>query len=188
MNYFTGIPVPNDFSVEGLPSMKKFIIQAIFCSFCEDFQFHMGHRLMHTPFFYQRFHKIHHRYKTTLFCATTYCHPFEMVIGNILPSVLGPMILGNKMHITAVWGWLIFRVIESIDGHCGYDFPWSPYRLLPLTADYGYHVYHHSNNVGNYSSFFSIWDTILGSNTSYYKFLEDFTKECNSSKHEKKIK
>jgi fatty acid hydroxylase domain-containing protein 2 len=26
----------------------------------EDFFFNMGHRLMHTPFFYKHIHKVHH--------------------------------------------------------------------------------------------------------------------------------
>ena len=45
--------------------------------------------------------------------------------------------------------------------------------MLPFGSDYGYHVYHHSNNVGNYSSFFTLWDTVFGSNKAYYEFLEE---------------
>ena len=45
--------------------------------------------------------------------------------------------------------------------------------MLPFGSDYGYHVYHHSGNVGNYSSFFTFWDTVFGSNKTYYEFLEE---------------
>lgn len=176
-NWFVGLPASNDFTEEGLPGMKKFFIQVMFCAIVEDFTFHMAHRLNHTPFFYSRIHKIHHRYKIVLSCATVYCHPLEMLICNIIPTVLGPIILDNKIHITAMWGWLIFRTIESIIGHSGYEFPCDPYRLLPLTSDYGAHVYHHSHNVGNYSSFFSVWDTIFGSNKAYKAYLEEFKKD-----------
>ena len=34
-----------------------------------------------------------------------------------------------------------------------------------------YHDYHHSTNVGNYSGFFSFWDTICGTNQHYYKAI-----------------
>ena len=45
--------------------------------------------------------------------------------------------------------------------------------MLPFGSDYGYHVYHHSNNVGNYSSFFTLWDTVFGSNKAYYEYLKE---------------
>ena len=73
------------------------------------------------------------------------------------------------MHMTSVFGWYIVRIAESMDGHCGYAFPWSPFKLLPLQGDEGYHAYHHSTNSGNYSSFFTLWDTVFGSNTDYHE-------------------
>ena len=116
---------------------------------------------------------MHHEHRTTVAIATNYTHPFEFVFGNVLPSIMGQLILGPHMHITTVWCWAILRTLESQEGHCGYDFPWSVFRLLPFGSDYGYHVYHHSHNIGNYSSFFTLWDTILGSNKAYYRFLDE---------------
>lgn len=77
------------------------------------------------------------------------------------------------MHIIASLTWIAIRTGESIEGHTGYEFTWSPTRILPFACDYGYHAYHHSHNIGNYSSFFSIWDTIFGSNKEYYNFLAE---------------
>jgi len=168
-NYFTGIPVNHDFSVEGIPTIYKFVAQNFFCVFVLDFLFHMNHRLFHHPFVYKRLHKIHHEYKVSIFCATVYCHPIEMLVCNIFPSIAGPLILGKSMHVTAVTGWLIPIGVGSIVDHCGYEFTWSPFRLVPFTCDYGYHVFHHSHNVGNFSTFFHFWDTILGSNNKYYQ-------------------
>ena len=64
------------------------------------------------------------------------------------------------------------RVGETLDGHCGYDFSFSPYRLIPLSGSAEYHDFHHSRNVGNYSSFFSIWDSVWGTNKAFYEHLE----------------
>jgi methylsterol monooxygenase/4-alpha-methyl-delta7-sterol-4alpha-methyl oxidase len=61
--------------------------------------------------------------------------------------------------------------METCDGHCGYEFSWSPFRLLPLSGSSNYHNYHHSKNVGNYGSFFTLWDTICGTNKTYFRFL-----------------
>jgi len=64
----------------------------------------------------------------------------------------------------------LIRLGEAIDGHSGYEFSWSPYRLLPLSTSAAYHDFHHTHNVGNYSSFFSIWDTVFNSNKAFYEF------------------
>ena len=68
--------------------------------------------------------------------------------------------------------WIIVRITKTINEHCGYEFPWSPYRLFPMTTTKGYHDFHHSYNLGNYCSFFRIWDSIFGYNKVYYKGLE----------------
>ena len=60
-----------------------------------------------------------------------------------------------------------------VEDHCGYEFSWSPFRLLPFGSDYAYHAYHHSANIGNYSSFFTTWDSVFGSNKAYYEYLQE---------------
>ena len=76
--------------------------------------------------------------------------------------------------------WIIYRIFESADAHSGYEFPWSPYRLVPFSgiflvlnlAPASYHNYHHTHNKGNYATFFSLWDTVFGTNKSYNAFIE----------------
>ena len=58
--------------------------------------------------------------------------------------------------------------MESVDSHSGYEFPFTPFRLVPFSGSATYHDYHHSSNTGNYSSFFTIWDTLFNENTDYY--------------------
>ena len=127
-------------------------------------------------------HKIHHKYNPTLFCAAAFAHPLELTFGNILPSGVGVILLGKRMHMTTVIGWFMARGYESNEGHCGYEFSWSPFRFVPFATGYGYHAYHHLTSVGNYSSFFSIWDTIFGTNSSYEKYLKEFSKEFKAEK------
>lgn len=74
------------------------------------------------------------------------------------------------MHLYTLGFWYIIRTFETIDGHCGYEFSWSPYRLLPFSGSSEYHHYHHSHNIGNYSSFFYYWDTLCGTNKEFFKF------------------
>ena len=139
----------------------------------EDFVFHMSHRFLHWRHIYPYIHKLHHEHKVTIAIAVNYAHPLEFIFGNLLPAAVGTIILGKHMHITTVWAWYVFRTLESIEGHSGYDFTWSIFRMLPFGSDYGYHIYHHYHNLGNFSSFFTLWDTVLGSNKAYYEFLEE---------------
>ena len=55
--------------------------------------------------------------------------------------------LGKRMHFATAFTWYTLRFIESAEGHSGYEFSWSPFRVLPFASDYGYHAYHHSHNI-----------------------------------------
>jgi sterol desaturase/sphingolipid hydroxylase (fatty acid hydroxylase superfamily) len=102
--------------------------------------------------------------------AYAYFHPVDAVIGGMIPSAIGPMVLGEKMHYYTYLLWALLRILESTDGHSGYEFPWNPFRILPFAASATYHDFHHSHNLGNYSSFFTIWDKIFGSNKDFYEY------------------
>jgi len=65
--------------------------------------------------------------------------------------------------------WEILRTYETHEAHSGYEFPFSIFRVLPFTTDDSYHYYHHSKNVGNYSTFFTVWDTVFDNNVDYYE-------------------
>ena len=152
--------------------------------FCEDLTFTMSHRMLHHKLIYPHIHKIHHEHKVTIGPAGQHAHPLEFIFGNLLPTAIGVMILGKKIHFTTAFFWYGLRLMESVEGHSGYEFSWSLFRIIPFGSDYAYHAYHHSHNIGNYSSFFTIWDTILGTNNVYYKFLN----ESRAEKSQKKVK
>ena len=82
---------------------------------------------------------------------------------------MGPFLISDRVHMWTLLVWGILRHVESNDGHCGYEFPWSMFRILPFGADATYHTYHHAKNVGNYSSIMTIWDTIFNTNVDYYQ-------------------
>ena len=135
----------------------------------EDFLFYWLHRLSHTKLVYHYVHKQHHEFNHTVSYAAAYCKWPEYLFGNLLPAVAGAKFLANRMHLATYLMWMTFRVFESLDGHCGYEFPWSPYRLIPFSGSADFHNFHHEKNVGNYGSIFNIWDSICGTNSSYFK-------------------
>ena len=83
-------------------------------------------------------------------------------------SLHGPLLL--KSHIMTFWIWLVIRLSEAVDGHCGYDFWFVPFRYFPFRPGANVHDYHHSHNVGNYGSFFIFWDRICGTDVSYQEY------------------
>lgn len=164
-------------SPTNLPDALTIILQCSFCMIVDDFFFYWGHRLLHHPKLYPHIHKIHHQWNHTVIISNEYSHPLEYTIAN-LPAAIGPKILGKRMHLITLWMWIIMRVGESLDSHCGYEFSWSPYRLLPLSGSTSFHDYHHSTNVGNYGSYFTFWDTIFKTNKSYFSWLAKREKEA----------
>lgn len=153
------------------PTTLEFIFQIIFFMICEDFTFYWSHRTLHHKSLYPYIHKIHHEYNNPISVSSEFAHPIEFVLANMLPNAVGSKILGSRVHLATYLLWVCFRVMETLDGHSGYEFSWSPYRLLPLSGSANYHNFHHTHNVGNYGSFFMIWDTVFGTNKQYFEFI-----------------
>ncbi len=123
-----------DLSVNGLNEMHPFkvmIPQIYFCMLCEDAYYYVLHRIFHLRAFY-KYHKLHHRYTINVSIAAEYTHPIDFLVVSLVSIAVGPLILGKSIHF---YTWLLYftlRTVESIDSHCGYEFPWSPVKCLPL--------------------------------------------------------
>ncbi|XP_027109501.1 methylsterol monooxygenase 2-2 isoform X2 [Coffea eugenioides] len=64
------------------------------------------------------------------------------------------------------------EVLETVEAHCGYHFPWSLSNFLPLYGGADFHDYHHRllyTKSGNYSSTFVYMDWIFGTDKGYRK-------------------
>ena len=58
------------------------------------------------------------------------------------------------------------HVQETIDAHCGYEFPLSIWKYLPFHGGPRRHDWHHSHNMGNYGAF-TWWDSWCGTDKVY---------------------
>jgi methylsterol monooxygenase len=90
--------------------------------------------------------------------------------------MMGPFLLGA--HVFTMWIWLFFRVWQTLDVHCGYDFPLSLNRWLPLWGGADFHDYHHMSFTGNYASTFTLWDKVFGTDTKFW----DWKKKTETTK------
>ena len=118
-----------EMKTESLSDSWTMFKQIAFCYLIEDVSFYFLHRMLHMRFFMRHIHYIHHQYFVTIGIASEYAHPVEMVLGNNLPFILGPMIIGKKCHLFTVLCWMFLRVTGTIEGHCGYEFP---FQLIAL--------------------------------------------------------
>jgi len=165
-----------------LPNLLTTVLHLCFFMIVEDFLFYWSHRILHHKSIYSKIHKRHHMYKKVVGIASEFCHPIEMILANTIPTSAGLLILGKRTHLYIYYVWMIFRMSETTDGHSGYEFPWVPFRFIPLGAGQEFHNYHHLNFDGNYGSFTTFWDRICNTtNKPFIKYIDNLHKNGKSS-------
>jgi sterol desaturase/sphingolipid hydroxylase (fatty acid hydroxylase superfamily) len=93
-----------------------------------------------------------------------YAHPVETLFLGF-GSMLGPILCAT--HLLEVWVWLCFRLVQTVEVHCGYDFPWAPNHWVPFWGGAKFHDFHHERFTGNYASTFVVWDAVFGTDDKY---------------------
>ncbi|KAG7232123.1 hypothetical protein INR49_009527 [Caranx melampygus] len=115
---------PGPLNNEGLPTFHRALIELAAFSIIEEVMFYYSHRLFHHPSLYKHYHKQHHEWTAPIGLVCIYAHPLEHVISNMLPVVIGPVILGSHLTTTALWYCL--ALVSTTISHCGYHLPFLP--------------------------------------------------------------
>ncbi|OQS01023.1 fatty acid hydroxylase domain-containing protein 2 isoform X4 [Achlya hypogyna] len=139
-----------------LPSMTTVVRDLLVFLVIEECMFYYSHRLLHTKPFYAKFHKLHHEFTAPIGVVSVYCTVLEMIVANVLPLMTGPTLMGS--HITTIAPWFTFAVINTINTHCGYDFPW---LNSPLQHDWHHEIFNECFGV------LGILDTLHKTNTRF---------------------
>ena len=161
------------YTLEDWPTGIEIFLQFMFFLFMMDMSFYWSHRLLHHPKLYW-IHKQHHQYNITITLAATYAHPIEFIFGNIIPYSLGFLILKNftSVHIVSIIIWNFYGILDTSEGHSGYEWDWCQLSFFPWKLKANYHDFHHTHNSGNFGSSFGLWDTLMGTNKDYWKIHE----------------
>ncbi|KAM3231842.1 methylsterol monooxygenase 2-2 isoform X1 [Capsicum chacoense] len=198
-----------------LPSWKVISTQVLFYFILEDFVFYWGHRILHTKWLYKHVHSVHHesvnsilfsnqyficvlfwvhsftsgayyihRYATPFGLTSEYAHPAEILFLGFA-TIVGPAVTGP--HLITLWLWMVLRVLETVEAHCGYHFPWSLSNFLPLYGGADFHDYHHRllyTKSGNYSSTFVYMDWLFGTDKGYRRLKVLKSDACEAERKE----
>lgn len=133
-------------------------LEVAFLVLWNDVHFYAIHRLLHTRWLFQRFHREHHRAIRPTAFSTYAMHPVEAVL---LGSV---MVCVQPFHAFALPTLLLFPLVSIVlnnIGHAGYDFAPGGSDWSPLAGAVR-HERHHRLVGGNYGFLFPALDRWLG--------------------------
>ncbi|KAL4660020.1 fatty acid hydroxylase domain-containing protein 2 [Arapaima gigas] len=122
-----------------LPTFHWVLLELAICGLLEEIFFYYSHRqalafeLFHHPVIYKHVHKIHHEWTAPVGVVSLYAHPLEHVLSNMMPALIGPVLLGSHLATTSLW--FTIALLVTTVSHCGYHLP-----LLPSPE---FHDFHH---------------------------------------------
>ncbi|XP_066262947.1 uncharacterized protein [Euwallacea similis] len=134
-----------------------FILQFPLVFICQDYVTYWLHRFYHTPFFYKRFHKLHHRYKQPTVFSVTAIHPVESI--HIQLCLATPLFL-IPCHWLPFYLSAFYAYYHGIIDHSGVNFKsfwWQPWQPDAIFHD-NHHQYFHVNFAFN----IIYWDKLHG--------------------------
>lgn len=167
-----GIP----YTYDKMPRWYVLLAQMLGCLVIEDTWHYFVHQLLHHRSIYKYIHKVHHNFQAPFGMVAEYAHPAETVILGT-GFIIGIVLLCN--HLVVIWAWMAVRLLETIEVHSGYDFPYiNPLNLIPGYAGARFHDFHHKNFNGNYASTFRWWDWLFGTDQQYKEFVKQEEKKA----------
>jgi len=155
-----------------LPSLKIFLFHILLCLIGEDFFHYWMHRFFHTPWFYKNIHKEHHYYNAPFGLTASYAHPIE--VGFLGLATFTPALL-IRPHFLTFYVWFIVRQLDAVLTHCGYEFPYLPFHIIPFYGGTEFHDYHHKAFTCNYGSRFTWTDLLFGTYREPARSSKDIT-------------
>lgn len=152
---------PRPVAASALPSPMQAVAIAIFDVFCTDLGFYYIHRSFHAKLLYPLFHKQHHEFTAPVGLAATYCTLTEHVLSNLLPNIIGVLIVPH--HWSQLTFSFLFLQFAAICTHSGYNIPWMPSNLQ--------HDFHHFAFNENFGPT-GLFDAVHGTNKKYMRTLQ----------------
>ncbi|MEE6478308.1 hypothetical protein FKM82_011812 [Ascaphus truei] len=107
-----------------LPTFHWVLLELSVFVLIEEILFYYSHRLFHHPSIYKHIHKKHHEWTAPVGVVSLYAHPLEHIFSNMLPPMVGPMLMGS--HMATIMLWFCLALFSTTISHCGYHLPFLP--------------------------------------------------------------
>lgn len=122
------------------PTLSRFVLEWITFVLVRETLFYYSHRLIHQPTLYKWIHKKHHEWTAPIAITAMYCHPIENIVANVLPVVLGPVVMNSHDLVSYIWQMHV--IAETLNAHSGYHFP--------FFSSSRFHDFHHDKFNANF--------------------------------------
>lgn len=132
-----------------LSSPVYWVASLFICYAITDFAAWFIHKALHYfPWLWDNVHSIHHKHIAPVAVSAFDAHPIELIIWDILPFAIGPLLLGVNAAFFTMFS--VIAIMNTVICHSGYD----------INYDKGHHDLHHERLKCNYSGIVS--DTVMG--------------------------
>lgn len=119
-----------------------FVIGLFVCIIVAELAAWFIHKGMHYFKVLYEMHKYHHAHIAPIAVSAIHAHPFEVIVWDMIPFMMGPLILGGGTSFTYLLI-AIIPIVQTLTGHSGYNF----YNSINTA----FHDLHHERMKCNYA-------------------------------------
>jgi len=131
--YKSDFQIEDAMSIEELPNSKTLLYTVLYCLLIEEVIAYSVHAWSHHKYLYPYIHKKHHKPKQVVSIVSQYENAAENIMLRYIGGV-GPSLVPGGMHVWTSMVFSLIKLLEVVDAHSGYEFPWSPFRMVPFAT------------------------------------------------------
>lgn len=133
-----------------------------------DAWFYWTHRLLHRPWWFVRFHKVHHQSVHPTPWAAYSFHPVEAMLQAVFFAL---MVHVMPLHDVVLFAFTTWMIVRNALAHSAYELmPWRACTQgsLRWLLTNSHHHFHHAAGKGNFGLYFTWWDRWMATEDARY--------------------
>lgn len=136
-------------AADPVPAWYIVLGQLIALGVLTEILFFSAHWALHTRWLYRHVHVVHHRFRAPTAWSAQFAHPFEYIVGNMIPLAVPMLIVAPD--VLTLWCFGALALLNTQLVHSGYQLSFAPWSI--------HHDLHHFKVNVNYGSI-GLMDTI----------------------------